>query len=139
LKPANLLLDNRGRIHITDFGFATIVNRQSPARISVGGTLGYMAPEQLDPAWGAIGPQTDVFGLGAVLFSLLAGRPPFSGPSIPELLQDMFEKSPRLSLIGLRADVSSAINLLCLKCLALNPADRFTDAESLARSLRAES
>jgi len=137
LKPANLLLDDLGRIHITDFGFATFVNRRSPARISVGGTLGYMAPEQLDPAWRAIGPRTDIFGLGAVLFALLAGRPPFSGTSVPELLLDMFQKSPRLSLSQLRTDVSPAVDSLCLKCLALSPADRFTDAESLARSIRA--
>jgi serine/threonine protein kinase len=139
LKPANLLLDDQGRIRITDFGFATIVNRRPPARISIGGTLGYMAPEQLDSAWGAIGPQTDIFGLGAVLFSLLAGRPPFSGKSIAELLQDMFAKSGRPSLRNHRPDVAPEVESICWKCLALVPADRFADAEHLARTIRAKS
>lgn len=139
LKPANLLLDGQGRIRITDFGFATIVNRRPPGRISIGGTLGYMAPEQLDSALGAIGPQTDIFGLGAVLFSLLAGRPPFSGNSIAELLQDMFAKSGRLSLRNHRPDVSPEVESICWKCLALVPADRFVDADHLARTIRARS
>lgn len=139
LKPANVLLDDQGRIRITDFGFATIVNRGPAARTSIGGTPGYMAPEQLDPVWGAIGPQTDIFGLGAVLYSLLAGRPPFSGKSVAELLQDMFEKSPGLSLHNLRADVSPEVESICLKCLALVPGDRFIDAEHLASTIRANS
>jgi eukaryotic-like serine/threonine-protein kinase len=139
LKPANLLLDDQGRIRITDFGFATIVSRGLGTRTAIGGTLGYMAPEQLDPAWGAIGPQTDIFGLGAVLFSLLAGRPPFSGTSTAELLQDMFTKSAGLSLRNHRGDVSPDVDSICLKCLALNPGDRFNDAEHLARAIRTRS
>jgi DNA-directed RNA polymerase specialized sigma24 family protein len=137
LKPANLLLDADGRLRVTDFGLATIVTRGAENRSHIAGTMGYMAPEQLDPVWGNIGPQTDVFGLGAVLFSLLVGHPPFSGNTVEQLLQNMFEASPNLSLLKNRADVSPEVDAVCRKCLALVPADRYASAAELAHSLQA--
>src|SRR5262249_40768306 len=68
LKPSNLLLDRAGHIHVTDFGLGRSL---SGDRQSVGGTAGFMAPEQVDATWGPISPRTDVHGLGAVLYALL--------------------------------------------------------------------
>jgi serine/threonine protein kinase len=99
----------------------------------------FMAPEQLDPSLGPICPGTDLFGLGAVLFALLAGRPPFTGNSVERLLRSMWVTSPTLSLRSERADVSEAIDTICRKCLALPPCDRFATAAELAQGLRLSS
>jgi hypothetical protein len=135
LKPGNLLLDAEGHIRITDFGLATIVTRGAATRPAIAGTLGYMAPEQLDPAWGPIGPRTDVFGLGAVLFALLVGHTPFSGNAVTEVIRNMFETSPLLSLRELRPDVAPELDADCRKCLALSPDARFLTAAELAQVL----
>ena len=137
LKPANLLLDADGRVRVTDFGLAAIVTRGAANRSGIAGTMGYMAPEQLDPAWAAIGPRTDVFGLGAVLFSLLVGHAPFSGTTLVKLLQNMFETSALLSLQEHRPDISPEVDAVCRKCVSLSPADRFFTAAELAQALRA--
>jgi serine/threonine-protein kinase len=138
LKPGNLLLDAEGHVRVTDFGLATIVRRGAATRPTIAGTMGYMAPEQLDPCWGPIGPWTDVFGLGAVLFSILTGHAPFSGKSVAELLHTMFETSPLLSLQKHRPEVPPELDAICRKCLALAPADRFATAAELAQALRAQ-
>ena len=135
LKPANLLLDAQGRVRVADFGLAQIVAPGMRCRNAIAGTAGYMAPEQLDPAWGPIGPRTDVFGLGAVLFSLLAGHPPFSGKMIEELLKSMLESAPSLSLRQSRPDIPGEIDAICGKCLAIAPCDRFATAAVLAQAL----
>jgi tRNA A-37 threonylcarbamoyl transferase component Bud32/DNA-directed RNA polymerase specialized sigma24 family protein len=136
LKPANLLLDEHDRVRVTDFGLAHILNPGSQNRAAIAGTAGYMAPEQLDPSWGPISPGTDVFGLGAVLFALLTGRPPFSGKSVEFLLRAMLQGSPCLSLQRERPDVSAQLDAICGKCLALKPNDRFATAADLAQALR---
>jgi DNA-directed RNA polymerase specialized sigma24 family protein len=136
LKPANILLDTQGRVRVTDFGLAHILMPGSAARTAIAGTAGYMAPEQLDASWGPIGPRTDVFGLGAVLFALLAGRPPFSGKSVELLLRAMLEESLTLSLQRERPDVAAPLDGICRKCLMLKPNDRFGTAADLAQALR---
>jgi len=136
LKPANLLLDEHGRLRVTDFGLAQIVTPGVKVHSAIAGTAGYMAPEQLDPEWGKISPATDVFGLGAVLFALLAGHPPFSGRTREELLRSILELSPTLSLVRERSDVPAEIEVICRKCLAVAPRDRFNSAAALAQSLR---
>jgi serine/threonine-protein kinase len=94
-----------------------------------------MAPEQLDPAWGKIGPATDVFGLGAVLFALLAGRPPFSGKAREELLRSIFETAPCAALLLNRPDTGARVEAICRKCLAAGPRDRFSTAAALSQAL----
>ena len=135
LKPANLLLDLHGRVRVADFGLAQIIAPGTGSRTAIAGTAGYMAPEQLDPAWGPIGPPTDVFGLGAVLFALLVGRPPFLGRTIDELLQSMLETRPTISLRRDHPDVPEEIDAICRKCLAVSPRDRFATAAALAQAL----
>jgi len=73
--------------------------------------------------------------LGAVLFALLAGRPPFSGKTIDELLKSVLESVPELSLRGERSDVSEEIDVICRKCLAVAPRNRFATAAALAQAL----
>jgi serine/threonine protein kinase len=136
LKPANLLLDSSGRVRVTDFGFAQIITPGSASRSAIAGTFGYMAPEQLDSSWGVIGPHTDVFGLGAVLYSLLAARPPFSGSSIDELFRSMLETAPVPLLQKSRLDVPLEFGVVLSRCLALNPRERFQTASDVASAFR---
>ncbi len=136
VKPANILLDTQGRVRVTDFGLAHIMIPGSNNRAAIAGTAGYMAPEQLDPSWGPISRRTDVFGLGAALFALLAGRPPFSGKSVELLLRAMLEESPNLSLQRERPDVGAQLDGICRKCLMLKPNGRFGTAADLAQALR---
>jgi serine/threonine-protein kinase len=122
-------------VRVTDFGLAHVLAPGARSRGAIAGTAGYMAAEQLDPQWGPIGPQTDVFGLGAVLFALLTGHPPFSGNSIEELLASMLATSTTISLRRERPDVSPEIDSICRKCLAPAARDRFPSAGALAQAL----
>jgi RNA polymerase sigma factor (sigma-70 family) len=119
LKPSNLLLDGAGHIHVTDFGLARSLADNSTR--AAGGTEGFMAPEQLDPTMGPISPRTDVYGLGAVLYALLVGQPPFA------------QTSPA----ALRPDVPASVDALCQCCLAREPERRMASAAELACALAA--
>ncbi len=116
LTPGNLLLAADGRVRVSDFGLA----RTAAASRGVGGTAAFMAPEQFDPSRGRIGPATDVYGLGAVLFTLLTGRPP----------------RPAGSPDGPFAEPSGPLGELCRRCLSEKPADRFPTAGELQAALR---
>jgi RNA polymerase sigma factor (sigma-70 family) len=123
LKPSNLLLDHEGHIHVTDFGLARSLADGS--QTSVGGTAGFMAPEQIDPTRGPISPRTDVYGLGAVLYALLTGQAPCAAES-------MHVSALRTG----RPDVPEGVEVLCRRCLAGNPEQRFASAADLAAALR---
>jgi serine/threonine protein kinase len=116
LKPSNLLLGQDRRLCVTDFGLARSL--ADSGGLPAGGTVGYMAPEQVDPSLGPITPATDIYGLGAVLYALLEGRPPLGPDS--------------LSRSNLPADVAD----LCRRCLAAKPEERFASAAELAEALR---
>jgi RNA polymerase sigma factor (sigma-70 family) len=120
LKPSNLLLDRAGHIRVTDFGLARSL--ADGDRQSVGGTVGYMAPEQVDSAWGPISPRTDVHGLGAILYALLAGRAPFADEEACD--------PPALE------DVPADVEALCRRCLAREPERRPASASELAAAIR---
>ena len=94
LKPANLLLDEDGRIRVTDFGLARSLAGETPWAAEVEGTAPFMAPEQASPIWGPIDHRTDVYGIGAVLFTLLTGRPPFVGRRLPDVLAQVVSATP---------------------------------------------
>jgi WD40 repeat protein/tRNA A-37 threonylcarbamoyl transferase component Bud32 len=137
LKPANVLLAADGTPRITDFGLAKKLDEAvgQTASGAVMGTPSYMAPEQAQGEAGRVGPAADVYALGAVLYELLTGRPPFkAATSLDTMLQVLTDEpvSPRRLLSGLPRDLET----ICLKCLAKRPAQRYASAGALADDLR---
>lgn len=136
VKPENVILTAEGIPKLVDFGLA---NMREPGGLTATGqmlgTPAYMAPEQARAERGTVGPAADVYGLGGVLFCLLAGRPPFEGGSVLGVLARVVEEPPP-SLTSLRADVPKSLDELCLTALAKSPEDR-PSAGDLADSLDA--
>ncbi|MCS6864061.1 MAG: protein kinase [Gemmataceae bacterium] len=135
LKPANVLIDRDGRPRVTDFGLAkrTTVDTQLTATGQVVGTPQYMAPEQARDSKD-VGPAADVYALGAILYFMLTGQPPFHGESFTDLLIKVVHEPPippRLS----HPEIPEDLEALCLKCLAKSPHERFADANELAAAL----
>jgi serine/threonine-protein kinase len=136
LKPSNVLLDSQGRPFLTDFGLArrTGVDSSLSATGAILGTPSYMAPEQATGSRARLGPATDVYGLGAILYELLTGRPPFRSPTIMETVVQVLERDPappRERCPGVPRELES----ICLKCLEKAPKDRYASAEELAEEL----
>ncbi len=94
LKPANLLVEEGGCLRLTDFGLARSRTEVTPWTAEIEGTAPYMAPEQASRVWGDIDVQTDVYGVGAVLFALLTGQPPWSGRRLTDVLADVVSAVP---------------------------------------------
>jgi WD40 repeat protein len=136
LKPSNVLLDSQDEPHVTDFGLARPMDDESSLTLTgqVLGTPGYIAPEQAKGG-GSVGPAADVYGLGALLFHLLAGRAPFVGASTAEILTQVLQQEP-LSPRLLNPAVPVDLAAVCLKCLAKSPAHRYSSAGELARDAR---
>jgi WD40 repeat protein/serine/threonine protein kinase len=141
--PDNALSSIRGirvirgclRPKVTDFGLAKQANAELTATGAVLGTPSYMAPEQAAGDSATVGPAADVYALGAILYELLTGRPPFRGVSVLETLEQVRHQepvSPRLLQPGVPRDLET----VCLKCLDKDPAKRYTSAETLAEDLR---
>jgi WD40 repeat protein/tRNA A-37 threonylcarbamoyl transferase component Bud32 len=146
IKPGNILLDAKalpsaGELPFTprlcDFGLAKLREAQTELTRSgvVLGTPSYMAPEQVEGRKREIGPATDVYGLGAVLYELLTGRPPFKGGSDAETLRQVLAEEP-VPPRRLRRDVPRDLETICLKCLHKEPAWRYGSAADLAGELR---
>jgi serine/threonine protein kinase len=135
LKPANVLMDRDGRPRVTDFGLAKrcAVDSHLTATGQVVGTPSYMAPEQARDSKD-VGPAADVYSLGAILYFLLTGRPPFHGESFTDLLLKVVSEMP-VPPREIRADVPADLEALCLRCLEKRPTDRFSDAQGLAAAL----
>jgi serine/threonine protein kinase len=134
LKPANLLLDEGGRIRVTDFGLARIAE-DTPWAAEVEGTAPFMAPEQASRCWGPIDHRTDVYGIGAVLFALLTGRPPVFGRRLPDVLAEIISATPVISPACLRPGLSERVNALCRKCLAKRPEARSQTVHEVREAL----
>jgi eukaryotic-like serine/threonine-protein kinase len=137
LKPANVLLVDEGIPKIADFGLARRIEEEGgPTQSGVPlGTPSYMAPEQAGGKTSAIGPAVDVYALGAILYELLTGRPPFRGESGAETVQQVLYRDP-VPPSQLNAAVPRDLETICLKCLQKTPQHRYATAVELAKDLR---
>jgi WD40 repeat protein/tRNA A-37 threonylcarbamoyl transferase component Bud32 len=137
LKPSNVLIDGEGVVFVTDFGLARPLDAASSltATGQVLGTPAYMSPEQASGKSQSVGPAADVYSLGALLFDLLTGRPPFVSNSLPELMRQVATEEP-LSPQLLNPSVPRDLATVCLKCLAKRPADRYGSARQFGDDLR---
>jgi serine/threonine-protein kinase len=139
LKPANVLLSRSGVLKITDFGMAKILASPTSSQTQSGsiiGTPSYMAPEQAEGRTRQIGPAADIYGLGAILYEMLTGRPPFEGTTIQETLELVRQQEPRPpSWIIPR--MPRDLETICLRCLQKEPTARYGTAAELAEDLNA--
>jgi WD40 repeat protein len=136
LKPANVLLTDEGSPKITDFGLARRLEGDGGLTLSGTpvGTPSYMAPEQARGVKAAIGPATDVYALGAILYELLTGRPPFRADSATATLQQVMTDEP-VPPARLNPRVPRDLQTICLKCLHKEPPGRYATAADLAADL----
>ena len=137
LKPANLLLDAEGTVRLTDFGLARVLNEPPSWATGIEGPAPFMAPEQASRAWGRIDARTDIYGVGAVLFTLLTGRAPYLGRYLDDILPQVASARPVTSLRALRPDLPDPVDRLCLKCLEKEPRDRFQTIPELREAITA--
>jgi serine/threonine protein kinase/TolB-like protein/Tfp pilus assembly protein PilF len=136
IKPGNILLDAKGEPHLTDFGLARLVESESSVTqtLDVLGTPSYMAPEQAVGNNAAVSSATDVYGLGAVLYQLLAGQPPFAGGATYETIKLLLDTEPRPPRL-LNPKIDRDVSTICLKCLEKDPKRRYPSALALAEDL----
>jgi serine/threonine-protein kinase len=135
LKPANILLDAQGEPYVTDFGLCRRVEVDSGMTQSgvIVGTPSYMSPEQAAGRKG-LTTATDVYSLGAILYTLLTDRPPFRGNTPLETVRGVLEDEPSRPRL-LRPEVDRDLETICLKCLDKLPERRYSSAEALADDL----
>jgi serine/threonine-protein kinase len=137
LKPANVLLATDGTLKITDFGLAKQLDADT-ARTASGAILGtpsYIAPEQAGGKGKHIGPATDVYALGAILYECLTGRPPFRAETTLDTLMQVVSEDV-VPPSRLRPDCPRALEAICLKCLRKEPTERYAGAAALEDELR---
>jgi len=137
LKPANVLLDPDGNPRVTDFGLAKQLDVDSDltATGQVVGTASYMPPEQAAGRTAQIGPHSDVYSLGAVLYETLTGRPPFQGAGVYETLDAVLHQEP-VAPRALNRAIPRDLETICLKCLQKDARRRYPSAGELADDLR---
>jgi serine/threonine protein kinase len=138
MKPANVLLTSAGKPKITDFGLAKFVSddKGRTASGAIMGTPSYMSPEQASPKKeDPIGPAADVYALGAMLYELIAGQPPFQADSALDTIMQVLTSDPR-PLRDIRPDTPKELQAIVHRCLRKASADRYPSAETLAADLR---
>jgi serine/threonine protein kinase/Flp pilus assembly protein TadD len=136
IKPGNVLLDAKGEPLLTDFGLARLVETESTVThtMDVLGTPSYMAPEQAVGNNAAVSSATDVYGLGAVLYQLLTGHPPFAGGTTYETIKLLLDTEPRPPRLW-NPKIDRELSTICLKCLEKDPKRRYSSALALAEDL----
>jgi TolB-like protein/Tfp pilus assembly protein PilF/predicted Ser/Thr protein kinase len=136
IKPGNILLDQKGGPHLTDFGLARLVETESTVTrtMEVLGTPSYMAPEQAVGNNAAVSSLTDVYGLGAVLYQLLTAHPPFAGGTTYETIKLLLDTEPRQPRLW-NPKIDRDLNTICRKCLEKDPKRRYASALALAEDL----
>ncbi|MGI9428928.1 MAG: protein kinase domain-containing protein [Bythopirellula sp.] len=137
LKPANIMLENDDIPRLADFGLAKNMSEDDGLTMTgqVMGTPSYMAPEQATGKLDQISNRTDVYSLGATLYALLAGRPPFAGGTMLETIRQVVRSEPEPLTQIIRA-IPVDLQTICEKCLAKKPQDRYASAEDVASDLR---
>lgn len=137
LKPGNLVLDSERCVRVTDFGLARTIDAGGVAAGDrIAGTAPYMAPEQVSSWWGLIGPATDVYGLGAVFYALLVGRPPFGGATVADVLAKAASGALPARIREFRRDVPVELAAIVEKALRKSPRERYSSASKLSTALR---
>ena len=136
LKPSNVLLTEAGEPKVADFGLAKVGQSDMTATGAVMGTPSYMSPEQAAGRVRDVGTPTDVYALGAILYELLTGRPPFLGASSMETIQQVLTREPERPR-GIEASIPRDLETIGLKCLAKEPPKRYATAAELGADLRA--
>ena len=136
LKPSNILLDLEGTPHITDFGLARCIEIESSLTQTglILGTPAYMAPEQALGNAAKLTEAVDVYGLGAILYKLLTGRPPFEAQTVYQVLEQVLDRVPS-SLRSHNPAIDPNLDAICLKCLEKDPARRYRSAAALSADL----
>jgi TolB-like protein/tRNA A-37 threonylcarbamoyl transferase component Bud32/Flp pilus assembly protein TadD len=136
LKPANVLLDGRGEPLVGDFGLSKWLDTTThlTPTLTIFGTPGYIAPEQINGSAGKLTAAADVYSLGAILFDLLTGSPPFLGEHALKVIQQASEKpAPKLRTLAPMLDRD--LETICAKCLEREPGARYRSAGALAEDL----
>lgn len=136
LKPSNILLDVDGSPFVTDFGLAKVFAEGTDMTATgiIAGTPSYMAPEQASGRRAEIGPLVDVYSLGAIFYELLTGTPPFHADSPLDTLMDVLSGDPPTPR-SIDPRIPRGLELICLKCLAKEPTERYASAAALADDL----
>jgi formylglycine-generating enzyme required for sulfatase activity len=136
LKPANVLLLADGTVKVTDFGLAKKLDEKGKTQTgAVMGTPSYMAPEQAGGKGKEVGPAADVYALGAILYELLVGRPPFKAATPLDTMLQVLSEEP-VAVRRLQPKVPRDLETICHKCLHKDPRRRYASAEELANDLR---
>lgn len=137
LKPSNILFDERGTPYISDFGLARLLETDESQTESgcMIGSINYMPPEQARGESGSTTPRSDIFSLGAVLYEMVTGRPPFQGPTRIDTLLRLLQGEAPLPRT-LNPEISPELQGICLRCLARDQKDRYPSAAALADDLR---
>ncbi len=136
IKPSNLILDQEGHLRILDFGLARLEGQESITFSGdVVGTVQYMSPEQAQVKKIAVDHRTDIYSLGATMYEVLTGRPPFKGRDHHDTLTQIIARNAE-PLRKLNARVPRDLETIVLKCMRKDPADRYGTAEALGQDLR---
>lgn len=137
LKPSNVMISSDDQVRITDFGLAKRIDDRGDltATGQILGTPNYLSPEQASGRLGSVGPKSDIYCIGAILYQLLTGRPPFASDSIQETLLQIRDREPVAPSL-LNPTIPRDLETICLKCLNKEPAGRYATAQDVASELR---